>query len=326
MSIAAKANQVTILRIKRKRYEDPVDALYVDTSDGGKKRAVEAALTSPRMFRLARSISVSSEHQAKRITKEVTTQLVNERINPTVPPKVRTVVPVDDDASKMLISPTTEHAPVPPEPSVEPAEVQPRFKVLSRNIARAVSRSRAGSREGSPAFQLYDAVREGASDPAAESAEDNRRRLLKQLEEADSMPDVMSNFVPLLRDHFTLRDRSGGNSSDDDGEYVYDFYYDSGDLQPSQRVPQHAAPLIWLDETDPNNVFFDDASDDDDSLGGSESEDSNAEDFYANDYPDEEEDSDEDYMPGEDSSDGDARAYGWGDAGGGDDDDDELYY
>ncbi|KAI9596675.1 hypothetical protein BDF19DRAFT_412750 [Syncephalis fuscata] len=323
-SSSSSTPRVTILRIKRKRNEDPYITLFISTAniheslvadvntqnnDHGKKRLVDKGLTSPRMFRLAKSVPVPEEAQVKRVTREITSQLLSEHLRQkqlkqqqerNMPPVVACVsTPPIKQPSPSKIKVLNDSA---EELRMDGGLQQPRFKVMPKNIARTISSSLPGSREGSPGFQLYDAIREQADanatppgppqEPESVRREQLRRALVSTEEE---VPDEMNNFISLLRDHLTISD----TSTTEENEFVYDFYYD--DAQPIQRVPTHTATLIWLDDVD-KEAFGENGFDSDNLGDSSESDDSNAEDYYANDYPDEDE-GESDYINESDGAD-----------------------
>ncbi|KAI8051642.1 hypothetical protein BDF22DRAFT_691589 [Syncephalis plumigaleata] len=286
-----------------RRNEDPVDALYVNTenNDYGKKRHIDRQC-SELYFYIVLQCPAPEEAQLNRLTREVTTQLLNEHerhdknCNATcslqkLSATATAATATTDDNQVVCILYTL--------PLIR-VIIQPRFKVMPKNIARTISDSVPGSRVGSPAFQLYDAVREQQqqqqqSDSTAMESERIRREIADELnkekqegeeEGEDGMPDDMNSFIALLRDHLTLNDIPVPEES----EFVYDFYYD--DIRPIQHNPAHAATLIWLDAVD-KEAFGENGFDSDNQEESSESEDSNAEDHYANDYPEENEDESE---------------------------------
>jgi hypothetical protein len=82
---------------------------------------------------------------------------------------------------------------------------------MPKNIARTISDSVPGSRESSPAFQLYDAIREQQPDNGGTESERVRREKLRralvadELDKEEGISDEMNNFISLLREHLTRR-------------------------------------------------------------------------------------------------------------------------
>ncbi|KAI8340047.1 hypothetical protein BC941DRAFT_239544 [Chlamydoabsidia padenii] len=97
----------------------------------------------------------------------------------------------------------------------------------------------------------------------------------------------MCNFIPMVKEYLTLNDKVEEPEEDD---YVYDVYYcDKSTDKDTVITGPNVGSLMWFDE---ETEYMNDDSDSE--IGDNEDEDSNAEDFYQNDYPDEE-NSDEDY-------------------------------
>jgi hypothetical protein len=101
----------------------------------------------------------------------------------------------------------------------------------------------------------------------------------------------MYNDVPMVREYLSDHLEEGAKqeveeSMDEDG-YVYDLYVEAGGIgEESDWMELHKrghAPIVYI--VDDDTWLVQEASDAEDSLA--DSEDSNAEGFYANDYPDE---------------------------------------
>ncbi|KAF9126081.1 hypothetical protein BGW39_006952 [Mortierella sp. 14UC] len=145
-------------------------------------------------------------------------------------------------------------------------------------------------------FKMYDAVKE--DEPKT------KQQLAKEAEEAD----IMCNFLPMVREYLTISDKkvdpkisvdetavSGrllsmsnrrvdtGNASDSEDEYVYDIYYRDVNADHAKESQRAIGSLLWFSDDENNFMNEDDSSDDD-----YEDSDSNAEDYYQNDYPEDE--------------------------------------
>ncbi|KAG0230039.1 hypothetical protein BGW41_002627 [Actinomortierella wolfii] len=157
-------------------------------------------------------------------------------------------------------------------------------------------------------FNMIDAVKE------------EPRKTKKQLEEEAIESDIMCNFLPMVKEYLSLTEkqdpnivpeekskenerrkpasrldqllRETGQESDDDDdedEYVYDIYYRDMNADQTQASQYRSVgSLLWYDDDGEENFIHEEDSSGDDY----EDSDSNAEDYYMNDYP-EEEDSDQ---------------------------------
>ncbi|KAL7746527.1 hypothetical protein RI367_008177 [Sorochytrium milnesiophthora] len=126
--------------------------------------------------------------------------------------------------------------------------------------------------------------------------------------DGDAAPPNMNEFISMVQEYLTLSEQPTlpeptAASSDGDG-YVYDIYVQdvaaTANQQTGNLLP-HFARLDWN-----GNEEFSLDSDGDDSSAGAHSDDSNAEDYYGNDYPDEEDlrqDSEDDAQDSDSSGD-----------------------
>ncbi|KAJ1940758.1 hypothetical protein FBU59_003711 [Linderina macrospora] len=87
----------------------------------------------------------------------------------------------------------------------------------------------------------------------------------------------MEQLLPMVRDYLSF--------SQTKPEYVYDFYYiqknHPAGLDPNVLRSGNVGSVLWIEDAD--EFIKDEGSDG----GNEEDEDSNAEDYYTNDYPDE---------------------------------------
>ncbi|CAG8484198.1 4299_t:CDS:10 [Ambispora leptoticha] len=93
---------------------------------------------------------------------------------------------------------------------------------------------------------------------------------------------VMEKFLPMVMDymsHLNIKEH------DDDDEYVYDvFYRDDNFFKELEDHYRNVASLVWIEDDD-NEYLLDEVD-----VIETDDEDSNAENYYTHDYPDEEED------------------------------------
>ncbi|KAJ1675918.1 hypothetical protein EV182_000342 [Spiromyces aspiralis] len=157
-------------------------------------------------------------------------------------------------------------------------------------------------------FELLDAVREDYE--AAATARTNKG-LATQKADLNAMEndEIMCNFVPMLREFLNVQEQestkfnqdrrlkndTSNTGADCNSEYVYDIYYADASYVPDEALIRstNVASLslcfrklrdrLWADE---ETEFLADDNDRDDGYNDL-SDDSNAESYYANSYPDE---------------------------------------
>ncbi|KZV90298.1 hypothetical protein EXIGLDRAFT_837902 [Exidia glandulosa HHB12029] len=242
---------ITLLRVKRKLTETHLDALVIDQIKRKRSRG-----PGDSVFTYAATLEEGADLQTiqEEITSFSTLQLPDR-----VP--TRPATPVDPDGA---VNPPETTRIIAPRPSRK-------FTVIHKK-ANEDSATRAAAVDAQPSSQMtvYDAV----ADDAPLDAED--------------APDELKSFLPMLENYLkahatdSLHDRPA-DAGDVPG-YVYDIYIH----RPGQPL-QSATTYTNVGSVSGLPGAFDDAwdSDDDEYAGDTEDEDSNAEDFYQNDYPDE---------------------------------------
>ncbi|KAJ1880586.1 hypothetical protein H4R99_007628 [Coemansia sp. RSA 1722] len=238
-------NEITILRVKRKRGQEPLDALVIHQQQQQSQRRRLTTDHDGKVFELGQTLSQRDyDDQAKR-------QALQTRL--------------------AQLSQTADHTSMEDTPMetirLSETRKQPRFRV---NNSRQQAEDRP-IRSGIPQVVAAYMARHTAD-----------VRILDAVRDDDQGPLDVDDLVPLVRGGLALQN--------DDPEYLYDFYYEAR----NGVVAGASGTVLWTE-------------DDDASVAGSESEhadqeeeDSNAEDYYANDYPDDP----------DSSSDGDAYYYG----------------
>ncbi|KAI9286697.1 hypothetical protein BC943DRAFT_228785 [Umbelopsis sp. AD052] len=276
-TVKSSEPQLTILRIKRKRNEEPLEALLVQQeaerqNNRGQRKIRKNIETNdkvpvvPRLFRLAETVGEQSFKNINEARK------LKERISRRIQPGSRPMTP-DVESRK--------------EQRVEKQQVDARtarYRVIQQNRRKKEEPAgppqveSAADKLSADLFQLYDAVKE----------KDSNANILLEDEAEDDL--VMCNFISMVKEYLTVEERDeeakkfSQTPVDDDDGYVYDVYY-RDDTAVKSAFPSHnIGALIWADE---QLELMNDDSDDSD-VGDSEDEDSNAEDFYQNDYPEEE--------------------------------------
>ncbi|KAJ8509122.1 hypothetical protein ONZ45_g8683 [Pleurotus djamor] len=256
------AQPYTILRIKRKRNEEPLDALVVETATPRKKSRGRMG-----MFQFAQTVEPKAwEDEAQRLVFQEELQrlaaessvkaLITKTTMPdsSTPPQAR---PSDSRRYTVVMAPE--------EPQRRKLPTHPPVVVSHKDIASPAP----------PKMKMYDAVL--ATEPTEVDPE-------------------MEKFLPMIQEYLKLHDinpadevRDNGRNTPDSDDYVWDvFYHRPATLSEWNNVAAKVATLTGLPPSDE----WDD-SDSDDGVHDEADEDSNAEDNYKNDYPDEESSDDE---------------------------------
>lgn len=256
----------TILRIKRKRYEEPLDALVIESTVRRKKRAgldvfqfaetVEPEAWSDRSKDLQDRISALEREQALKAG----TPPVNDASNPKRPDISKQYKVVLEDSS----------------PNPDPASPP----------------SVHGEDKGQLDFKLYDAV---LTSDATSSVDPEMEKFLPLLQEYLTIHDIKSTLR--TSDSAGTLTPSGSRSSapiaiaapvpipsSDDPDFVWDVFYHRAGLTNEYDAAANVATLTGL----PNSIADPYASASESEEEDEADEDSNAEEYYKNDYPDEE--------------------------------------
>ncbi|GAN09076.1 solute carrier family 7, member 6 opposite strand [Mucor ambiguus] len=267
-----KGEQLTILRIKRKRTEEPLDALLVHQenekrikkSNDKQKNALSVSATAlPTLFRLAETVeqkSFSNLDEAKKLKDRISRRIQPGTSRPQTPTSI-------EDRKDRLVKEQKD------------ASHKARYRVIQQNRSKVdedtppVVQS-SSEKAAKDLFQMYEAVKDEDTSKQAKLFVDD------DIEDPD---DIMCNFIPMVKEYLTLQEKEEEKEDD----YVYDVYYRDDENLEQGMNSMNIGSLVWFDE---QSEYLDD--DTDSELGDNVDEDSNAEDYYQNDYP-EEEDSDE---------------------------------
>ncbi|CEJ03777.1 hypothetical protein RMCBS344292_17754 [Rhizopus microsporus] len=240
------SDPITILRIKRKRTEEPLEALLLQQQNEEKrlKRSNEdtsvlkvSATALPTIFRLAETVeeaSFSNLDEARKLKDRI-----SRRIQPGLS-RPQTPTPIEERKEQLM---------------------QKQSDVSKKARYRVISQNRAKAMENMPPVLILD-------------------------EDTEDVDDIMCNFIPMIKEYLTLNDRE--QKQEDEDDYVYDVYY-RDDQEPNALNVNNVGSLVWFDDT---TEYMDD-NDTESEMGDVGDEDSNAEDYYQNDYPDEEDDHDD---------------------------------
>ncbi|KAG0328018.1 hypothetical protein BGZ99_006370 [Dissophora globulifera] len=259
----ASSDTFTILRIKRKRNEEPLNTLVVqeqlEKADGKKQKTAK---------------NDSKQEVQDTLTGAAILQRFEDRVS---------------ERREVLAHEKQEQA------------RSARYRVVHQNRSglagselrppEVKSSVEAKAEAALEMFNMYDAIKE--DEPKSK----------KQLAQEADESDIMCNFLPMVREylsisrpdgldktlsdeHLTTHDPVSDQAEDQDSEdeYVYDIYYRDLHAEHRQEPGQRGiGSLLWFSDDENNFLNEDDSSDDD-----FEDSDSNAEDYYQNDYPEDE--------------------------------------
>jgi len=272
---------VTLLRIKRKRNEEPLEALLVDDP---KIKVSRTNAAGAKYFRLADTFDTSGFDEIEK------TRQLQEKI-----------------ASKSFTTSQKQSASIPNSDQVtSPSLCSPRFKIISRNDV--VLDDDTGFKTSS-LVHMYDAIKETVPEPPILDVFDALKN--PQAAMGIQSDELVCNLLPMIREFLSLKDagerdldrqkaigqvESIENPQDETDkwdrvspandigiadDYVYDFYFhdeNAIDVLTNTKV----GSLVWVED---DIVVLDE--DDVESDQNTDDVDSNAEDYYGNDYPEE---------------------------------------
>jgi len=268
----------TILRIKRKRTEEPLDALVVENRVRKKR--------SPRgsdIFQFAQTV----EHDAWQDEKR--RQDLQAQISRLAKETSKQVEPLP------LTLPTTEQRPPPLSVGCQPKDdPSRRYTIISQNgfenetprlptsPPKVISRKDLPSKKTD--FKMYDAILSSDGNTPSPAFDSEMDKFLPMLTDYLKIHD-MSPPGSLSTRHLALGSSSTiQESTSQSGDYVWDVFYHRPTKLSEWNAIANIGTLTGLptSSTDPNNSDSDTEPEDD------ADEDSNDEEYYKNDYPDEE--------------------------------------
>ncbi|KAH8085948.1 hypothetical protein BXZ70DRAFT_1067833 [Cristinia sonorae] len=276
----------TILRIKRKRTEEPLDALVVEAK--ARRKRSKGALN---VFKFAETVEESAwdDEQQKRDIEARISSLAREVKNQNA--VAASTQPITPSASASSVASTQAVR----QPPIDPARSYTVVQSGSQESTRSSSRQPTSppkiaaykdlvAQANQPSFTMYDAV-PSSSSLAAPEVDPEMDKFLPMLQEYLKVNDI-SSATPLP----SSRSLAGMSAGED--EYVWDvFYQRPTTFQELYEPALQGVNIGTLTGLPPDANAWD--SDDSSEFEDEDDEDSNAEDWYTNDYPDEEESSDE---------------------------------
>jgi len=262
----------TILRIKRKRNEEPLDALVVESRVRRKK-----SRGGIDVFQFAQTIEDDDwkdekckkdlEAQISRLTREASKATKGQQVEKTMSPisrqqsedaRRRYTVELDDSSGKRLKRPPT---------------------VVSEKEAAKTN------------LKVYDAIPSpGKSGPLAD-AESEMDKFIPLLNEYLSLHDIPLSSTQQPKKEEPKSSSGVAPKGSDNDDYVWDVFYRRPGARGLLDVNGNIATLTGLPPVE--DELYDSSSESE--FEDEADEDSNAEEYYKNDYPDEEED---DYSSG----------------------------
>ncbi|KAJ7163253.1 hypothetical protein C8R46DRAFT_1078736, partial [Mycena filopes] len=261
------AQSYTILRIKRKRNEEPLDALVVESRRRKKSRGGVG------VFQFAQTVEHDAweDDKRKRDIEDQVSRLARESASAILEPKPTSArtspsIPKDDVRRYRIIAQEEE-------------EALPRRRAPT-SPPKVISAKDALPKAKDTGFKLYDAVLSADKAPAAGADEE------------------MEKFMPMLNEYLRINDisvsapsaaESSSTETSSTDDYVWDIFYHRPATLSEWNEAANVGTLTGLPPsiTDPYD------SDEDSEPEDEADEDSNAEEYYKNDYPDEEDPSDD---------------------------------
>ncbi|KAI0655602.1 hypothetical protein C8Q70DRAFT_1018812 [Cubamyces menziesii] len=289
-----------ILRIKRKRNEEPLDALVVDSAP--RRKRSRGGLN---VFQYAGTVEQAAwddEQQKKELEERLaglardSTQKKPEGVagSSTSAAAASVSAPVPAPAPASSAKPQTTqgqttmrtHYEAPSRTyTIVPQEQMPLEHYARKQNATAPPKVYSSKEmeeiKRSAAFKMYDAVPSSVSGAVISDTD-------KEIEK----------FLPLLKDYLSVNDvappaptpqTTGAHGDGMDEDYVYDVFYQRPTTFQEFYEPGSASNIAKLTGLPPelSGLYGEDESDEE--YDDEDDEDSNAEDWYTNDYPEEEE-------------------------------------
>lgn len=267
---------ITILRVKRKREQEPLEALLIHRQ---KKRP---QYEHPR-HTLLKQQSVEDDSDTDSMMESTTLFSLGETISEMDFRDAQKRQALQDRLTSLYNGEEMDAAGIGRLSLDEkPKRQQSKFRVMGKRevsmTSPAVIPKVLGAEDMEKGdrlkIKMYDAVNETEiQPPLSPMAVDNtRRRSIQTLPPSTSHEErMMDELVPMV-DHYLSFEQQMAP------EYMYDFYYTSNNNRPTG---DNVGSVMWIDDVD---EFLGEESED---SFDDEDEDSNAEDYYANDYPDE---------------------------------------
>ncbi|KAJ2557885.1 hypothetical protein EV175_001074 [Coemansia sp. RSA 1933] len=292
-------NTLTVLRVKRKRDQEPLDALVIRQQQrrvaktrrttGGASRSGTPSIydveDSPVMFALGETVTEADfgnaqmraalqerlsmlQQSTKKPSNNDDDAMDTDDTPPVQPPQQIRNQP--DRPTQFCVIGGRQ---VPLTDEIPPSAAAIGFE-LSHGIPQVFAAADLPTGTGTlRRIKMFDAITD-EDVQTLRMAESKEPRASQPVSNA-----IDDELVPMVRDRLTFATTRS--------DYVYDLYYiPSSNNHPahnSHQVPPNVGSVLWVDDLD---ELLDGGASDSDAGRYDEDDDSNAEDYYANDYPD----------------------------------------
>uniref|UniRef100_A0A0W0G092 Probable RNA polymerase II nuclear localization protein SLC7A6OS n=1 Tax=Moniliophthora roreri TaxID=221103 RepID=A0A0W0G092_MONRR len=271
-------NPYTILRIKRKRNEEPLDALGMCTISIIQDRHTEKRTRGSKgVFQFAQTVedAVWQDEEQQREMQEQISRLAR-----------------GNGSEPANILPPSVAPPSPAKP-LQPSDPNRRYTIVEREVTHqsqwdparpppVLSAKELQAQKANSDFKMYDAV------------------LSDQRDEPAEVDPAIEKIMPLLEAYLKMENTPASTATDksSDNDYVWDIFYHRPGVRQDWTQTNTVGTITGL----PPLGDADTDSGSEDEVVDEADEDSNAEEYYKNDYPDEE-DSDSNWGTDSDSDD-----------------------
>ncbi|KAF8909012.1 hypothetical protein CPB84DRAFT_1813251 [Gymnopilus junonius] len=274
-----ESKSYTILRIKRKRNEEPLDALVVESRVRRKKSRGGVG-----MFQYAQTVENDAWDDAQR---QKNIQVRGHRlvslskisscaVKPATMPSPKEIVPLP--APRLAREDTSKRYTI-----VDHEEIQSPPRRYPIAPPKVVSVKELERRKQQADFKMYDAVPTNDQSMVVDEAPSEMDKFLPMLQDYLKSPCFQPVFHPV---HEGADITSGVSTPKGDNDYVWDVFYHRPATLSEWNEVANVGTVTGLPPSFGDD--YDSASDSDEELDEAD-EDSNAEEYYKNDYPEEEE-------------------------------------
>ncbi|KDR82625.1 hypothetical protein GALMADRAFT_238041 [Galerina marginata CBS 339.88] len=282
---ATESKSYTILRIKRKRNEEPLDALVIESRVRRKKSRGGIGL-----FQYAQTVEndVWEDENRQKDIQDKISRLARE------------------DATKLewkASVPPTNEAPLSPAriPTNLKDDTPRRYTVVENNQVKPPSRRyptappkvlsarELENRRRASDFKMYDAIPTSGEQPMEQDQPSEMDKFLPMLSDYLKLHDSETSAGLQVSDQFSGLTNTSNRLSSSENDYVWDVFYHRPATLSEWNEVANVGTVSGLPPSFGDG--YDSASDSDEEVDEAD-EDSNAEEYYKNDYP-EEENSDE---------------------------------
>ncbi|KZT12156.1 uncharacterized protein LAESUDRAFT_720131 [Laetiporus sulphureus 93-53] len=281
-----------ILRIKRKRNEEPLDGLVVDQELRPRRKRSRGTLN---FFKFAETVEQGAwdDNQKKKDLETRLTILARQSAQGELPSSSVSAPAIVEQAAGITATPSPATPLRPPRDTFgrkytiirrEAPLTEPPFSKRRRVPAAPPKVWSTKELEALKHAQvtMYDAIPSSSALPSEPSA-------------APNIDSEVAKFLPLLQDYLKLDDKAVVPPSPtktvppatiDESDYVYDVFYQRPTTFQELYQPSTSVSNIGRLTDVPDELMWYD-SDTESEVGDTDDEDSNAEDWYKNDYPEE---------------------------------------